>query len=130
MFMPLAAALLSSNLAMTVADQIPQLNVEPSCRAAAATNVVRGRTMENCKKDEQTAREQIDRQWTQFTEIDKAQCVQLATMGGEPSYVELLTCLEMARDAKKLPDHNKNTLSGQASTGQASTSHGTRGQRQ
>jgi hypothetical protein len=129
MFVPIAAALLGSNLVVTVADQIPQLNVEPSCRAAAAANVVRGRTMESCKKDEQTAREQIDRQWTQFTQNDKAQCVQLATMGGEPSYVELLTCLEMARDAKTLPDHDDNTLSGNGTTGQRSTAQGARGQR-
>ena len=34
-----------------------------------------------------------------------------ATMGGLPSYVQLITCLEMKRDARKLPD---NTTSGQS----------------
>jgi hypothetical protein len=27
----------------------------------------------------------------------------MATTGGSPTYTELLVCLEMARDAKKLP---------------------------
>jgi hypothetical protein len=32
----------------------------------------------------------------------------LATLGGEPSYTELITCLEMARDVKKMQaDYNK-----------------------
>jgi hypothetical protein len=35
------------------------------------------------------------------TPSDKAQCIQETTTGGTSSYVELLTCLEMASDARK-----------------------------
>jgi hypothetical protein len=73
--------------------------------------------MESCLKDEQAARDRIGEQWTQFAQSDKTNCARLATMGGDPSYVELLTCLEMARDVKNLPDHQessgKNSISGQ-----------------
>ena len=33
-------------------------------------------------------------------QLDKASCVRETSMDGTPSYVELLTCLEMARDVK------------------------------
>jgi hypothetical protein len=31
--------------------------------------------------------------------------VRLTRLGGPPSYVELLTCLEIAKAANELPDH-------------------------
>ena len=32
-------------------------------------------------------------------------------MGGPPSYIEVLTCLELARDARKLPKDDNTGLS-------------------
>jgi hypothetical protein len=44
------------------------------------------------------------REWVQFATGDKASCTQaVSAIPGPESYVELLTCLEMARDARKLP---------------------------
>jgi hypothetical protein len=51
--------------------------------------------------DEKEARDHLQKQWAQFNPSDKAQCIQETTMGGTSSYVELLTCLEMARDARR-----------------------------
>jgi hypothetical protein len=34
---------------------------------------------------------------------DRTRCTQVSSMRGFQSYVELLRCLEMARDARKLP---------------------------
>ena len=42
------------------------------------------------------------KEWSQFSVEDKKHCVAEATMGGESSYTDLLTCLEMARDVKAL----------------------------
>ena len=36
----------------------------------------------------------------EFTPADRTSCVNEARMGGESSYTELLTCLEMARDVR------------------------------
>ena len=69
--------------------------------------------MEACTRDELTARDQISKQWAQFSQTDKTRCIRLATLGSEPSYVELLTCLEMSRDARKLPEHNENRVDNQ-----------------
>jgi hypothetical protein len=34
---------------------------------------------------------------------DRSLCTRLSGTGGAPTYTELLVCLEMARDATKLP---------------------------
>ena len=34
---------------------------------------------------------------------DRQHCTSLTQMGGSPSYVELLTCLQIAEEAAKLP---------------------------
>ena len=41
-------------------------------------------------------------EWSTFSASDKKHCIAEATMGGESSYTELVTCLEMARDVRKL----------------------------
>jgi hypothetical protein len=49
-----------------------------------------------------TTREQMVKQWSQFSADDRRHCIAEATMGGDSSYTELLTCLEMARDVRQL----------------------------
>ena len=45
---------------------IPKLNVEPSCKAAAAGSVVQGRNKEACLVDERGAREELAKEWSQY----------------------------------------------------------------
>jgi len=59
--------------------------------------------LEKCIENESAAREELQLLWIQSTTADKNSCVGETSMGGTPSYVELLTCLEMARDVKKAP---------------------------
>jgi hypothetical protein len=61
----------------------------------------RARTFDQCWHDEAEALEQLKSQGSQFIGGDKSSCLSSATIGGFTSYVDLLTCLEMARDAKK-----------------------------
>jgi len=53
-------------------------------------------------QNEQQARDALQQQWSQFAAADKANCLQVEETAGAPSYVELLTCLQMAVAAKKL----------------------------
>jgi hypothetical protein len=53
-------------------------------------------------QSEQEVREQIKKEWSTFSASDKSHCVALAKTGGEASYTELITCMEMARDVRKL----------------------------
>jgi hypothetical protein len=84
----------------------PNLNVKPSCEAAAdrtameqmpGTNV---RDVASCMRDENEARDQLAKEWAKFSRDDQQNCTSITTTGGIPSYVELLVCLEMNRDAK------------------------------
>ena len=96
--------LLATSHIVLVADTVPKLNYEPSCRAAVATAAIGSRDESACNRDEETARTKLDQVWTQYTPLQRTHCVQLTTLGGSPSYVELLTCLEMAKDASTMPD--------------------------
>jgi hypothetical protein len=103
MTMILPAALLASQIFL-VADSVPTLNVGPTCSAAGGVGVIAGRTEDSCLRDENEARDQLRKQWSQYGGADKAQCVGSTRDGGVPSYVELLTCLEMAKQSRDLPE--------------------------
>jgi len=96
----LLAIAIGSPLLVTVAD-VPAYDVSPACRAAVT--VMPG-SFEACMKDEQSARAQLASTWDRFAAPMRDSCVQTeGNTGGPPSYVELLTCLQMAQDAKTLP---------------------------
>jgi hypothetical protein len=84
-----------------VADTVPTFDVNPSCRAAAAVTGASKDRMDTCLQSEQRARDQIAREWSQFTPAARSRCTQTATVGGSPTYTELITCLEMARESKE-----------------------------
>jgi hypothetical protein len=88
--------LLASQLVVTVADQVPSFDVGPACRAPV--DVV-GISAESCLNDEKEARQQLAKEWSHFSARDKEMCTD-ETKSYNPSYVELLTCLESARDAE------------------------------
>jgi hypothetical protein len=87
-------------------DDIPNLDVRPVCRGIAQQGELEAglqRTnFEQCVKSEQDVREEIKKEWSTFTTADKSHCVSLAKTGGELSYTEPITCMEMARDVRKL----------------------------
>jgi hypothetical protein len=99
--MPLLSPLfLASQLVVSVADEVPKLDVTSTCRAESA--VVQANA-QGCMTDEQNARDALAKDWGQFAASDKTSCTEMTKTGGSSSYVELLSCLEMKRDARKLP---------------------------
>jgi hypothetical protein len=87
-------------------DDIPTLDVNPVCRGIAQQGELevglQQTSFQECVKSEQEVREQIKKEWSTFSASDKSHCVALAKTGGESSYTELITCMEMARDVRKL----------------------------
>jgi hypothetical protein len=87
-------------------DDIPTLDVVPVCRGIAQQGELEAglqrTSFEQCVKSEQATREEIKKEWSTFTTADRSHCVSLAKTGGESSYTELLTCMEMARDVRAL----------------------------
>ncbi len=83
------------------ADQMPTFDVRPSCRGASAQMDA---AMDACLADEERARVQLAAEWAQFPAADKAGCMREAgNIPGLSSYVELLTCLQIAREVRSLP---------------------------
>ena len=105
--MPFAALAVASSLITVAADNVPTLKVEPSCKAAGVEGVITGRTADSCLNDEKAAREELVKNWATFSGDDKTHCLSMVSTGGSPSYVELLSCLEMSRDAKKIAQGRK-----------------------
>ena len=99
MIVPFFTLPLAAHLIISVADSVPTLDVTASCRAAAAAAKTTDR-MQSCLNSEQKAHDQLVKDWSGFSSVDRANCVK-ALMVFEPTYTELLTCLEMARDVKK-----------------------------
>jgi hypothetical protein len=88
-------------------DAYPTLDVAPLCRGIVAQSDLQeglqSVTFEQCMKDEQDDRNEMIKEWPTFSASDKRHCIAEATMGGESSYTDLVTCLEMARDVRTLP---------------------------
>src|SRR3984957_14856659 len=80
----------------------PVLQVVTSCEAAGRGAVVLGRNKEACLADETTAQDTLKQNWAKYAANDKTQCVGMTTTGGPASYVELLSCLEIMRDARQI----------------------------
>ena len=103
----LAAAPLFGSQIILAADPVPKFNIGPVCRSAvAATATATATTTRDaaaCERDENSARATIEQGWSQFSAEQRSHCVRLSSLGGSPSYVELLTCLEMAKGAEKIP---------------------------
>ena len=99
-------AVLVSTLS-AAADTLPTLNVEPSCRAAARMGDSMDAKLQDCMREEQTARAKLENDWTQFSSRSRTLCVSIATQTRtQESYVEVLTCLQSAREAEKLREAN------------------------
>ena len=96
----LLALAFGSQLFITVAEGVPVFDAAPGCRAAVT--VMPG-SFEACMRDEQNARTQLITGWEDFAASDRANCAANETIGSTPSYVELLTCLQMAKRARVLP---------------------------
>ena len=80
----------------------PPLNVGPSCDAASRGAVILGRDKKACLADETTAQDTLKQNWSKYTAADKSECIGMVTTGGPASYVELLSCVEILRDARNI----------------------------
>jgi hypothetical protein len=97
----LALSVVKVPSAEAAAGSVPTFDTRPAC-ADAAADISPTRTAGRCQESEQQARDSLTTQWGSFSKTDEANCAAETQIGGFPSYVQLLTCLEMARDARTL----------------------------
>jgi hypothetical protein len=107
MILPKVLAL-GAQLMVPIADGVPKLNVEQVCEGIAQQGGVTfhdpaiAQEKKNCLDSEAAIRDQLAKQWAGFNAADRTHCVNESVMGGDSSYTELLTCLEMARDVRAM----------------------------
>jgi hypothetical protein len=94
--------ILGSHLFIVVADDVPRFDVARGCRLdnAASSGLAEEEPLKKCMSDEQQALQQLQKQWSEFAKSDRATCTTDTTNGDTPSYVELLTCLQEAQEAR------------------------------
>jgi hypothetical protein len=111
-------------------DGVPRFDVARSCKEAQDyTGDDRNLAYRGCMKDENDARAELARKWAHFKPGDRKDCVAQGA-APVPSYVELLTCLEMSDEAEALykPDGSRrdkphgDAVQGESSQDQAAPS--------
>jgi hypothetical protein len=105
-FLFFASVACAASMSAARADQYPTLNVAPVCHGITEQSDLQGGfrdvTFDQCMKAEQEDRQAMIKEWSTFSAADRAHCIAEATMGGESSYTDLVTCLEMARDVRRM----------------------------
>jgi len=101
------ASQLGNPLVIAVADRVPVIDVERTCKETAATdkamNLDLPQSVAACMHDENAAQQQLAAIWSSYSESVRAQCTQEATLVGLGSYVDLLTCMQMTDPSKLTP---------------------------
>jgi len=94
MFVHLPIVIMATLSPVAVSDTVPKFDIARECRLEGGLNA----DYDRCSDDEGTALRELQKMWTQFAASDKRSCIASTTIGGFVSYVELLVCLQMARD--------------------------------
>jgi hypothetical protein len=99
--MPISVAMIvvSSQLVVAVTDRVPTFDISRSCRLdlAATAGLSVDQSQKSCVADEKRARQKLASQWSKFSAPSKAECIPQESIGGTPSYVSLMTCLQMGQ---------------------------------
>jgi hypothetical protein len=102
--MLLSLAILGAQLTVAVADSVPRIKVEALCKARSAAdrmmNLPESESVADCIQDEKTAKEKLDALWGATASPVRARCESDAIKLGTLSYLDLLTCIQMADDVK------------------------------
>ena len=99
MLLHLPIVVLATLSPVAVSDTVPTFDILKECRyeGGSAANV------EQCLRDEAAALGQLKTEWERSVGAEKRSCMATTQIGGFASYVELLTCLEMAGGVTSAP---------------------------
>jgi hypothetical protein len=120
MLLHLPIAIMGMLSPIPVSDSVPQFDIARECRFEGGSTAV----FDHCSQDEAAALAELKTKWAEFGNTDQKTCMAAATIGGFASYVDLLICLELARDAVSVGDSHANPP---AKSGSAPTQPGRTG---
>ena len=91
--------------------QVPELNINALCKARSAdAKMLRsttGQSIADCEHDEEAAKQQLNTLWVSTSVTIRNQCRSEARSLGTTSYLDLVTCIQMADEMKS--DSKKKT---------------------
>jgi hypothetical protein len=105
----LAISLLGMGLA-AAASAVPTLDIEATCRRAQPLSAGEKSAFQSCMNDENEAKKELIKTWSTFKPGPQRTCVDETKIGGAPSYVELLTCLQLDKQATEAARENQKEL--------------------
>ncbi|MGO4173945.1 hypothetical protein [Bosea sp. TAF32] len=88
---------LSASPTLPVADSVPRFDINASCGSADKSATGIGRPASACRDDEEKARNALEARWSEYPARARTTCTEGASLGGPPSYVQLITCLELTK---------------------------------
>jgi hypothetical protein len=88
---------------------VPKLDVQATCRRAQPLSGEKS-AYQSCMNDESEAKKELAKKWSTFKRGAQATCLQETKIGGAPSYVELITCLELDKQAAEAAIENRKAL--------------------
>ena len=97
MFLHLPIVILTTLSPIAISDTVPKFDIARECHLESESSAV----YERCSQDEADARQKLETEWPEFIRSNRNSCLVETTIGDSASYVELLICLEMARDVDK-----------------------------
>ena len=77
----------------------PKLDVEATCRGEPRLLPSDPDPYPECIREEMEAQAKLEKGWRTFQSRDRDHCLKQTYIGGYPSYVDVLTCVQMAREA-------------------------------
>jgi|tagenome__1003787_1003787.scaffolds.fasta_scaffold17883907_1 hypothetical protein len=79
-------------------QQPPRFDIEATCRSAPALVPQDHDPVQVCMEDEANAEQRLKAIWSDSAPNQREDCAAETQVGGSPSYVDVLTCLQMYRD--------------------------------
>jgi hypothetical protein len=94
------------------ASSVPKLDISATCRRAVPLlGDSDNSPYRSCMQDETEAQTELIKSWATFKPSEQAVCAQETRIGGAPSYVELLTCLQLDQQALEASRENQGAMS-------------------
>ncbi|MBV9138198.1 MAG: hypothetical protein JO357_14165 [Hyphomicrobiales bacterium] len=107
-FVALVASLLVATAAQ--AGSPPKLDINATCRRAQPLSGGEKSAFRGCVDDERQAQKELAKLWSSFKASAQSNCLEVTRIGGAPSYVELVTCLQLDKQAQEASRENKKSL--------------------
>jgi hypothetical protein len=106
---------------------LPKLDIKGTCRRAQPLAAGEKNAYQSCIDDEVRAQKELSHKWSKFKAGSRATCTQETRIGGAPSFVELVTCLELAQQAAEAQIANSKPLSAPSTPPKSKRRRGTKG---